>query len=132
MWQTHYDDIVRVIEAHYYLSVLDTIFPPGDVKPREETIVVPIVQAQQRELTGLEQEIEEIIERYIRPSILEDGGNIVLDHYDETSHTVYIQLQGACKTCHSSYVTLKNNVENTLIHFVPEVQTVQEVNNNRS
>lgn len=41
--------------------------------------------------------------------------------------SLLLQLQGACKTCSSSSITLKNGVENMLRHYVPEVKEVVEV-----
>lgn len=35
--------------------------------------------------------------------------------------------QGACSTCPSSTVTLKNGIENMLMHYIPEVKGVMEV-----
>lgn len=36
-------------------------------------------------------------------------------------------LQGACSTCPSSIVTLKNGIENMLQFYVPEVNSVEQV-----
>ncbi len=35
--------------------------------------------------------------------------------------------QGACSSCPSSTVTLKNGIENMLMHYIPEVKGVIEV-----
>ena len=127
MWQTYYDEIVPIVKQYYYKNIMDCIFPSQADSPAEDTMFIPIVQKPLRiYTTEIEQQIEEIVERYILPSVLEDGGNIVLDRYEPQTKTAYIELQGACKSCHSSYITLKNNVENTLRHFVPEVELVEE------
>lgn len=36
-------------------------------------------------------------------------------------------LKGACRTCDSSVVTLKNGIENMLMHYVPEINGVEQV-----
>jgi Fe-S cluster biogenesis protein NfuA len=35
-------------------------------------------------------------------------------------------MQGSCKGCASSAITLKNGIENMLMHYVPEVKSVEE------
>jgi Fe-S cluster biogenesis protein NfuA len=40
---------------------------------------------------------------------------------------VYLQLRGACSGCPSSSITLKNGIESMLQHFVPEVRSVEAV-----
>ena len=40
---------------------------------------------------------------------------------------VIVRFQGACSTCPSSIVTLKNGIENMLQFYVPEVNSVEQV-----
>jgi Fe-S cluster biogenesis protein NfuA len=40
---------------------------------------------------------------------------------------VWILLQGACASCPSSIVTLKNGIENMLQFYVPDVVSVEQV-----
>eukprot|EP00455_Lapot_gusevi_P027728 TRINITY_DN2943_c0_g2_i1.p1 TRINITY_DN2943_c0_g2~~TRINITY_DN2943_c0_g2_i1.p1 ORF type:complete len:259 (+),score=55.19 TRINITY_DN2943_c0_g2_i1:45-821(+) len=68
--------------------------------------------------------IKELIETRIRPSVQEDGGDIVYRGFE--NGYVYLQMQGSCVGCPSSSVTLKNGIENMLMHYVPEVQGVKE------
>ena len=37
-----------------------------------------------------------------------------------------LQMQGSCRGCSSSSITLKNGIENMLMHYVPEVTSVEE------
>ncbi|KAK4529863.1 hypothetical protein CCYA_CCYA02G0720 [Cyanidiococcus yangmingshanensis] len=71
--------------------------------------------------------IKELIETRIRPAVAEDGGSILYRGFEEQTGTVLLELQGACSSCASSSVTLKNGVENMLRHYVPEVKAVREV-----
>lgn len=71
----------------------------------------------------IEQQIYEIIETRVRPSVAMDGGDIVYAGFDQG--IVYLHMKGACSGCPSSMVTLKNGIENMLKHFVPEVQAVE-------
>lgn len=38
-----------------------------------------------------------------------------------------LKLRGACRTCDSSTVTLKNGIESMLMHYIDEVKGVQQV-----
>jgi NFU1 iron-sulfur cluster scaffold homolog, mitochondrial len=60
--------------------------------------------------------IKELLETRIRPAIQEDGGDIEFRGF-EGGH-VLLKLRGACRTCDSSTVTLKNGIEGMLMHYV--------------
>lgn len=70
--------------------------------------------------------IKELIETRIRPAVQEDGGDIDYRSFDEETGKVLVQMQGSCKGCSSSSITLKNGIENMLMHYVPEVKCVEE------
>lgn len=71
--------------------------------------------------------IKELLETRIRPAVQEDGGDIHYVTYEEDSGVVYVKLAGSCVGCPSSSVTLKNGVENMLMHYIPEVSGVEAV-----
>lgn len=60
--------------------------------------------------------IKELLETRIRPAIQEDGGDIEYCGFDDGF--VKLKLRGACRTCDSSTVTLKNGIEGMLMHYV--------------
>jgi len=66
--------------------------------------------------------IKDLIETYVKPAVMSDGGNIEFKHFDKGIVTVI--LQGACSGCPSSTVTLKAGIEGMLKRMVPEVQEV--------
>jgi Fe-S cluster biogenesis protein NfuA len=68
--------------------------------------------------------IKELLETRIRPAVQEDGGDIKYINYDDITGVVTVQLAGSCVGCPSSSVTLKNGVENMLMHYIPEVKSV--------
>lgn len=70
--------------------------------------------------------IKELLETRIRPAVQEDGGDIIFHRFDEETGLVYLQMQGSCVGCPSSGSTLKNGIENMLMHYVPEVEGVEE------
>ena len=60
--------------------------------------------------------IKELLETRIRPAIQEDGGDIEFRGFEDGM--VLLKLRGACRTCDSSTVTLKNGIESMLMHYV--------------
>ncbi|MCP5369320.1 MAG: NifU family protein [Rickettsiaceae bacterium] len=74
-------------------------------------------------ISSVEKEIIEIIETRVRPSVAMDGGDIIYKGFE--NGIVYLQLRGACSGCPSSSITLKNGIESMLQHFVPEVKSVE-------
>lgn len=60
--------------------------------------------------------IKELLETRIRPAIQEDGGDIEFRGFEHGY--VNLKLRGACRTCDSSTVTLKNGIEGMLMHYV--------------
>ena len=70
--------------------------------------------------------IKELIETRVRPAVQEDGGDIEFVSFDESDGAVVVRMRGACSGCPSSAVTLKSGIENMLMHYVPEVTSVEE------
>ena len=62
--------------------------------------------------------IKELLETRIRPAIQEDGGDIEFRGFENGN--VLLKLRGACRTCDSSTVTLKNGIESMLMHYVSD------------
>lgn len=69
--------------------------------------------------------IKELLETRIRPAIQEDGGDIEFRGFEDGN--VMLKLRGACRTCDSSTVTLKNGIEGMLMHYIEEVKGVVQV-----
>lgn len=79
-----------------------------------------------KELLGdIEKQIIEIIDTRVRPSVAMDGGDITYRGFE--NGVVMLELKGACSGCPSSAVTLKNGIESMLKHYVPEVESVEAV-----
>ncbi|XP_049370950.1 nifU-like protein 4, mitochondrial [Solanum verrucosum] len=70
--------------------------------------------------------IKELLETRIRPAVQDDGGDIVYRGFDPDTGVVKLKMQGACSGCPSSSVTLKSGIENMLMHYVPEVKSVEQ------
>ena len=59
----------------------------------------------------------------IRPMLQADGGDVEL--IDVKDGIVTVRLQGACKGCPMSQMTLKNGIERMLKQQIPEVKAVE-------
>lgn len=71
------------------------------------------------------QMIKELLDTRIRPTVQEDGGDILFISFQDG--IVKLKMQGSCSSCPSSVVTLKNGVQNMLQFYIPEVVAVEEV-----
>merc|ERR1712110_1381693 len=69
--------------------------------------------------------IKELLDTRIRPTVQEDGGDILYMGFDDG--VVKLKMQGSCTSCPSSVVTLKNGVQNMLQFYIPEVVAVEQV-----
>lgn len=70
--------------------------------------------------------IKELLETRIRPAVQDDGGDIEYRGFDPETGIVKLKMQGACSGCPSSALTLKSGIENMLMHYVPEVKSVEQ------
>ncbi|KAK9317559.1 scaffold protein Nfu/NifU N terminal-domain-containing protein [Lipomyces starkeyi] len=70
--------------------------------------------------------IKELIDTRIRPAIQEDGGDVEYKGLTDDG-VVQLKLRGACRTCDSSSVTLKNGIEAMLMHYVDGVNGIEQV-----
>jgi NifU-like protein len=68
--------------------------------------------------------IEETLEREIKPSLNQDGGDIEL--VDVDGNTVLVSLRGACAACSAAEITLKQYVESKLRELVAPELIVEE------
>lgn len=82
-----------------------------------------------KKYTSDETAIKSLLDEYVKPAVVADGGNIELIEYQPETKTVQLLLQGACSGCPSSTVTLKNGIETMLKQFLPEkVEKVEAIN----
>lgn len=61
----------------------------------------------------------------IRPALMADGGNVELVAVEDG--IVKVRLQGACGTCPSALMTLKQGIEVRVKEDVPEITEVEAV-----
>lgn len=72
----------------------------------------------------MQEEVQAAIDK-MRPMLQADGGDVELVSVD--NGVVKVRLQGACKGCPMSQMTLKNGIEKFLKKEVPEVDRVEGV-----
>ena len=86
----------------------------------------PVAAKKAKRMTTLEKRknIEDVIEREIKPNLKKDGGDIELIDID--GDFVTVSLRGACANCYSSRTTLKEYVEKKLREQVAESLIVEE------
>lgn len=112
-WEILKPEITIFIMDH--LAAKLPIFDGAIAKPKQE--IDPAM------LSEIEKQIVEIIETRVRPSVAMDGGDITYRGFN--NGIVTLELKGACSGCPSSSITLKNGIEFMLKHYVPEVESVE-------
>ncbi|TGZ78386.1 HIRA-interacting protein 5, partial [Ascodesmis nigricans] len=71
--------------------------------------------------------VKELLDTRIRPTIQEDGGDIEYLGFDEGKGIVRVRLRGACRSCDSSATTMRNGIESMLMHYIDEVNAVEQI-----
>ena len=108
-------------EHHHELADQDETLPEVIDNTKEEDIHA----VENSELTGLELTMEnvlEVVDEYIRPGLMSDGGDITI--LKIANNNVYVQLTGACQSCSSSIMTMKMGVEALLKEEFPTLNEV--------
>ncbi|MCK8602054.1 Fe-S cluster assembly protein NifU [Desulfoferrobacter suflitae] len=97
-------------------QIIDQIRSKSEIKPTAKGRLTNIQKIRM---------IEETLEREIRPSLRQDGGDIEL--IDVEGNRVLVATRGACATCQASQQTIKNFVEMKLRELVTPELVVEEV-----
>eukprot|EP00911_Craspedida_sp_UC1_P002871 UC1_evm1s2102 len=112
-----------VIKPQVFAHVMD-FFASGQPVLRED-VESPSDTAPSEEDDEVVALIKELLDTHIRPSVQGDGGDILYEGFEDG--IVQLKLMGACTDCPSSIYTLKNGVESMLMHYIPEVEGVEQV-----
>ena len=110
------------IKAEILVTIMDFLVSGQEAVIKAKTNKTSQPSEDEDQIT---KEIREIIETQVRPSVMQDGGDIVF--HDFKNGIVRVELHGACSGCPSSTVTLKNGIENMLKYYVPEVISVESI-----
>ncbi len=76
------------------------------------------------------EQINVLIANQIQPSVAMHGGIVTLHSFKEGVATMF--MSGACSGCGSSTQTLKMGIENLLSYHIPEVKSVEGVDDEQS
>lgn len=112
----------KILKPEIFATIMD-FFATGlpivtEGKPLDETAIQPGD-------SETVQMIKELLDTRIRPTVQEDGGDVIFKGFE--NGIVKLRLQGSCTGCPSSIVTLKNGIQNMLQFYVPEVLEVEQV-----
>ena len=72
----------------------------------------------------MKESVQTVIDK-IRPMLQRDGGDVELVSVE--GNVVKVRLQGACKGCPMSQMTLKEGIERFVKQEIPEVDRVEAV-----
>lgn len=77
-------------------------------------------------MSDLTARVETALEQ-IRPYLQADGGNVSLVEITD-DYIVKLELQGACKSCSMSMMTMKAGIEESIKRIAPEIKGVEAIN----
>ena len=63
-------------------------------------------------------QINEVVDKYIRPALQADGGDIEIVDFED--NVLSVKLRGACSCCPHARMTLENAVGNTIRQAVSQ------------
>ena len=69
--------------------------------------------------------IVEVMEEYVTPAVAQHGGQVNFVSFDKG--VVLVELSGACSGCAGSTMTLKHGIEQMMSHLIPEVNSVEGI-----
>lgn len=62
----------------------------------------------------MQDDIQEVLNQYIRPKLQADGGDVVILDFKEEKKYLRLRLMGQCCTCPHSSNTIENIIKTTL------------------
>ena len=74
----------------------------------------------------LEKRVMNILEQ-VRPYLQADGGDVSFVELTDDM-VVKVELTGACGSCPYSTMTLKNGIETVMKKSIPEIKSVENIN----
>lgn len=100
----------------------------GEHLERGEPIFVKIedfTSEEDADDSELVKKIKKAIKTDIRPVVALDGGDVVFAKFE--SEVLYIHMRGACSSCPSSQMTLKEGIEVRMRELFPEIKEVRSL-----
>jgi Fe-S cluster biogenesis protein NfuA len=113
-WDELNDSVMAILDSHLSANL-----------PVVNADFAPATAAGAGPETDVEKRIRAVLEADIRPAVMQDGGDIVLERFE--AGIAYLQMKGSCSGCPSSTMTLKMGVEARLVEMIPEVREVVSI-----
>jgi len=120
-----YDAEWQMLKPDVYAIITDFIESGDQIITKIDGKSKPITHTKAETVNSVTNEIKELIEHRIRPSIQLDGGDVEFVEY--VDNVVYVRLKGACRSCSMAELTLKQGIENMLKHYIPEIKSVEKI-----
>ncbi|MCI4376504.1 hypothetical protein PGIGA_G00189250 [Pangasianodon gigas] len=116
------DDVEWADIKRHAIEIIAEFFESGEPVTTGVTHQESNVSEEDDEIVSM---IKELLDTRIRPTVQEDGGDVIFKGFEDG--TVKLKLVGSCTGCPSSTVTLKNGIQNMLRFYIPEVDDVEQV-----
>jgi Fe/S biogenesis protein NfuA len=98
---------------------------PGLVLRNPNPATPPITEGEVELEGSLEERVQQLIEMYINPAIAAHGGFVTLSEID--GDRALVELGGGCQGCGLAAMTLRQGIESSIKHHVPEIVEVVDV-----
>ena len=98
---------------------------PGLVLRNPNPATQPITEGDVDLDGSIEERVQQLIERYINPAIASHGGFVTLSGVEDDR--VMVELGGGCQGCGLAAMTLRQGIESSILHHIPEVREVVDV-----
>lgn len=99
---------------------------PGLVLRNPNPTTPPITDGEDVELEGsVEERVQQLIEEYINPAIASHGGFVTLAGIE--GDRALVELGGGCQGCGLAAMTLRQGIESSIKHHIPEILEVVDV-----
>ena len=117
----------EILKPTLLSMILDFFATGGEIETVKEDLKL---QKKEIQYSKKDQEIvnkiNELLEERIKPAVAQDGGDI--NFVKLQKGIVFLELRGACSGCPSSTITLKSGIENMLKYYIPEIDSVEAIN----
>jgi Fe/S biogenesis protein NfuA len=98
---------------------------PGLVLRNPNAATPPITEGEVELDGSIEERVQQLIELYINPAIASHGGFVTLSEVD--GDRALVELGGGCQGCGLAAMTLRQGIESSIKHHVPEIVEVVDV-----
>jgi Fe/S biogenesis protein NfuA len=98
---------------------------PGLVLRNPNSATPPITEGDVELEGSVEERVQQLIDTYINPSIASHGGFVTLSEID--GDRALVELGGGCQGCGLAAMTLRQGIESSIKHHVPEIIEVVDV-----